>query len=73
MDRSLMQLGIADVEALFAKSKADSKVLKQLEHELQHRKVSRALSLLAEVRQTLSGLVRVVPTRIGRTHGERPD
>jgi hypothetical protein len=62
MDRSLIQLGIADLEALFAKSTADLRVLQQLEHELQHRKVSRAVSLLVDVRKHLSGLVRVVPT-----------
>jgi len=49
MARPLMQHGVAQLEQLFAKSKADPKVLKQLEHELQYRQVPRAVALLAEV------------------------
>jgi hypothetical protein len=53
MPRPLMQHGVGQLEALFAKSKSDSKVLKQLEHELEHRQVPRALALLAEVQSAV--------------------
>jgi hypothetical protein len=53
MARPLMQHGVAQLEQLFAKSKADQKVLKQLEHELQYRQVPRAVALLAEVQAQL--------------------
>jgi hypothetical protein len=49
MARPLMQHGVRQLEELFSKSKSDSKVLKQLEHELQYRQVPRAVALLAEV------------------------
>jgi hypothetical protein len=49
MSRPLMQLRVGDLEAMFARSKTDVKVLKQLEHELQYRQVPRAVALLAEV------------------------
>lgn len=63
MDRSLMQLGIAELESLFSKSKADTVVLKQLDQELQHRKTQRAVALLADVRKCLSADVRDVSAR----------
>jgi DnaJ-domain-containing protein 1 len=53
MSRPLMQHGIGQLEALFAGSKADLKVLKQLEHELQYRQVPRAVALLAEVQAAM--------------------
>lgn len=49
MPRPLMQHGVSQLEALFASSKANLKVLKQLEHELQFRQVPRALALLEQV------------------------
>lgn len=49
MSRPLMRHGVGELEALFGKSKTDVEVLKQLEHELQHRQVPRAVALLAEV------------------------
>jgi hypothetical protein len=49
MSRPLMQLGVSDLESMFARSKTDAKVLKQIEHELQYRQVPRAVALLAEV------------------------
>jgi DnaJ-domain-containing protein 1 len=55
MPRPLIQLGVGDLEAFFAKSKTDAKALKQLEHELQYRQVPRAVALLARVRAALSG------------------
>jgi hypothetical protein len=48
-----MQHGVAQLEQLFAKSKADQKVLEQLEHELQYRQVPRAVALLAEVQAAM--------------------
>lgn len=53
MSRPLMQLGVGELEALFAKSKTDIKALKQLEHELLFRQVPRAVALLAEVRTAM--------------------
>lgn len=53
---SLMQHGVGQLEELFTKSKSDSKVLKQLEHELQYRQVPRAVALLAEVQAAMYGL-----------------
>jgi DnaJ-domain-containing protein 1 len=46
-------MGIGDLEALFAKSKSDAKVLRQLEQELQHRTVPRAVAMLQKVRKAL--------------------
>lgn len=48
-----MQHGVGQLEQLFATSKADPKVLKQLENELRYRQVPRAVSLLAEVQAAL--------------------
>lgn len=55
MTRPLMQHGVGQLEELFAKSKADAKFLKQLEHELQYRQVPRAVALLAEVQAAMYG------------------
>lgn len=61
MPRPLIQLGVGNLETLFAKSKADVKVLKQLEHELQYRQVPRAVALLAEVQAAMSRAQSVSP------------
>lgn len=53
MTRPLMQHGVGQMEELFTRSKSDSKVLKQLEHELQHRQVPRAVALLADVQAAI--------------------
>jgi hypothetical protein len=53
MNRPLMQHGVAQLEQLFASSKSDTKVLKQLENELRYRQVPRAVSLLSEVQAAL--------------------
>jgi hypothetical protein len=53
MARPLMQCGVGQLEELFAKSKADQRVLKQLEHELQYRQVPRAVALLVEVQAAM--------------------
>lgn len=50
MSRPLMQLGIMEMESLFAKSRRDMQVLRNLEAELQHRQVPRARNLLERVR-----------------------
>jgi hypothetical protein len=55
MDRPLMQHGVGQLAELFAKSKADHKLLKQLEHELRYRQVPRAVALLAEVQAAMYG------------------
>jgi DnaJ-domain-containing protein 1 len=52
--RPLKQLGVAQLEELFARSKTDSKVLKHLTHELQYRQVPRAVALLTEVEAAMS-------------------
>jgi hypothetical protein len=61
MPRPLIRLGVDDLEALFAKSKTDANVLKQLEDELQYRQVPRAVALLAEVQATMYGAQPVAP------------
>lgn len=53
MLRPLIQHGVGQLEALFASSKANLKVLKQLEHELQFRQVPRALALLERVQAAI--------------------
>ena len=56
MTRPLMQFGVGNLEALFAKSKTDANALRKLEHELQYRQVPRAVALLAEVQAAISGI-----------------
>lgn len=53
MPRPLIQHGVGQLEEIFAKGKADAKLLKQLEHELQHRQVPRAVALLSEVQAAM--------------------
>lgn len=57
MSRPLMQQGVAQLEELFKRSRSDVNVLKQLEYELQHRKVPKATTLLVEVQAAISGAV----------------
>ena len=54
MARPLMQQGIAQLEKMFCTAPADSRTLKRLEHELQHRQVPRAIALLEKVEAALS-------------------
>lgn len=61
MSRPLMQHGVGQLEEMFAKAKADPKVLKQLVHELQHRQVPRSIALLAEVQAAMPGGTRAAP------------
>lgn len=58
MSRPLMQRGVGDLETLFAQSKTDIKALKQLEHELQHRQMPRAIALLTEVQAAIDSVTR---------------
>lgn len=53
MARPLMPYGVGRLEEMFAKGKTDATLLKQLENELQFRKVPRAIALLAEVQATM--------------------
>lgn len=53
MARPLMQKGIAELEAMFGAAQGDARVLKQLEAELRHRQVPRALTLLEKVQRAL--------------------
>lgn len=55
MPRHLKQLGVGQLEELFARSKTDIKVLKHLAHELQYRQVPRAVALLTEVQAAIPG------------------
>ena len=55
MPRPLMQHGVGQLEEMFDSGKADPKVLKQLENELQYRQVPRAVALLAEVQAAMNG------------------
>lgn len=57
MPRPLMQSRIGDLEELFASSRGNRDVLKQLEHELQFRQVPRALTLLEQVQQAKASAV----------------
>lgn len=61
MSRPLMQHGVGQLEEMFAKGKADQKVLEQLENELQCRKVPRAVALLAEVQAAMYGAKPAAP------------
>ncbi len=66
MSRPLMQHGVGQLEEIFAKGKADPKVLKQLEQELQHRHVPRAVSLLAEVQAIMRSASLALPAHTAR-------
>jgi len=59
MSRPLIQLGIAQLEEMFAKSKLDSKALHQIENELKYRHKSRAVALLADVQAVMNGIAPV--------------
>lgn len=63
MPRPLMQHGVGKLEEMFAKGTAAPKVLEQLEEELQHRHVPRAVALLAEVQAAISGMSPAMPAR----------
>jgi hypothetical protein len=69
-----MQHGVGQLEELFAKSKDDAKVLKQLEHELQYRQVPRAVALLAEVQSAMYGLspAAFAPTQVAKAPAPPP-
>lgn len=69
MKRTLMQLGIGALEEMFATSKTDAKVLRQLEHELQHRQVPRAMVLLDQVQLAMK---RVASLALPRGQDELP-
>lgn len=51
--RPLIQNGIGALEAMFAESSADAKVLRSLQDELKHRQVPRAIALLQKVEKAL--------------------
>jgi DnaJ-domain-containing protein 1 len=51
--RPLMQNGIGALEAMYAESPADVKVLRSLQGELKHRQVPRAIALLQKVEKAL--------------------
>lgn len=61
MKRTLMQLGIAALEDMFATSKTDAKALRQLENELQYRQVPRAVALLEQVQVAMKRLASDLP------------
>lgn len=63
MKRTLMQLGIGALEEMFTASKTDAKVLRQLENELQHRQVPRAVALLEQVQLAMKRLATSVLPR----------
>lgn len=54
MSRPLMRSGVAELKEIFIKSRSDLKALRQLEEELQHRQVPRAIELLAQVRSVIA-------------------
>jgi len=53
MARPLMQHGIGQLEVMFATMTGDTKVLKQLQHELSYRQVPRAYALAEKVAMAL--------------------
>lgn len=69
MKRTLMQLGIGALEEMFATSKTDATVLRQLENELQHRQVPRAVALLDQVQVAMK---RVASSALSRAQDELP-
>jgi len=69
MKRTLMRLGIGALEDMFSSSKGDAKVLRQLENELQHRQVPRAVALLVEVQLAMKG---VASSALPRVQDELP-
>lgn len=73
MSRPLMQHGVSQLETLFSSSKSDVKVLKQLEHELQYRKVPRAAALLAEVQAAISDAPPAQSLHFGTVPASLPD
>lgn len=74
MLRPLMQQGIGQLEEMFTKCKADAKLLKQLEHELQYRHVPRAVALLTEVQAAMcGGEVATPPARPTAPISQQPD
>lgn len=74
MPRPLMQHGVGQLEALFASSKVNLKVLKQLEHELQFRQVPRALALLEQVQAAIPTAGSApAPTETGAVPVKQPD
>lgn len=69
MKRTLMQLGIAALEEMFETSKTDAKVLRQLENELLHRQVPRAVALMEQVQLAMK---RVASSALPRAQDELP-
>jgi hypothetical protein len=68
MPRPLIQHAVVQLAELFSKSKADTRMLKQLEYELQHRQVPRAVALLAEVQAAMhEGSVGETPVTVSPT------
>lgn len=56
MPRPLMQLGIVELENLFANAVNDATALRRLAHELAFRQVPRAVALLTRVKNALDAL-----------------
>lgn len=69
MKRTLMQLGIGALEEMFEASKTDAKVLRQLENELMHRQVPRAVALLEQVQLAMK---RLATSLLPRAQDELP-
>lgn len=64
MARPLLQLGVGQLEDMFAQNQSDPTVLRQLENELQYRQVPRAIALLAEVQAAMYGVAPVAPPAV---------
>jgi hypothetical protein len=54
MPRPLMQHGVGQLEDMFGSCRGNLQVLRQLENELQHRQVPRALALLVKVQAAMA-------------------
>ena len=56
MARPLMQHGVGQLEQMYKDAASDRKVLLQLQDELKHRQVPRAVTLLAQVQRSIRAL-----------------
>lgn len=63
MPRPLMQHGVGQLEELFTRERENGKVLLQLQEELTHRQVPRAVDLLTKVRRALKHLEGLEPEK----------
>jgi hypothetical protein len=64
MPRPLIQHGVGQLEELFTRERENGRVLLQLQEELTHRQVPRAVDLLTKVRRALKHLDGLEPDKL---------